>query len=398
MPNINVRNRVSMNEDLFYSRSAKLLVVDDNPVVSFFLEQTLANEGYQVIRASNGREALDRLAEGAVDLILSDVIMPNMDGGQLCQHVRHVLELNSLPFIVLTAADDKAEMAKFYRLGIDDYLTKPCQPDLLLAVIRSHLERARLKKAELDHRLDRFRKRIINTLSHEFRTPLMAINSGAEVLLNRKEIEPFEETKGLLRAIQRGGERLERLVNDFMSLQQIEAGLALKFCRQNLTTVALDTLLLNLKDSIFSRYSPEQTEYTFSNHGHGEEIVICEVQIVDALLKLIDNSLKFGPREGPVDVIFKADEYRCVLSVQDRGSGFFNLTKGGSAISALTQPLEDASVAFGQLNRDIFEQQGGGLGLAIAKGYAENHGGELVIEERVGGGSVVSLKLPRLGA
>lgn len=383
-----------MNEELYQSRPTKLLVVDDNPVVSFFLEQTLNNAGYQVVRATNGSEALDKLADGSVDLILSDIMMPIMDGWQLCKQVRHDPELNTLPFIILSAANDEAEMTRFYSLGVDDYLIKPCQTELLLAVIRSHVERARAKQAEVDLKLDRFRRRIINTLSHEFRTPLMAINSGAEVLLNRREIEDLHETKSLVKAIQRGGERLELLVNDFMSLQQIEAGVALRVYRDHLTDIVLDELLLGLQCCISSRYYTEQIEYTLVNRSPGVKIEICQSQILDALMRLVDNSLKFSPQKGPIDVVFRVDNDWSFLSVCDRGLGFLAFVGNKGTISPIKMRTKDVTDAFSQLNRDILEQQGGGLGLAIARGYAEIHGGEVLIENRDGGGSVVSLKLP----
>lgn len=383
-----------MNEDQQSLTSAKLLLVEDNPVVSYFLEQILINDGYQVIRAGNGMEALDRLAEDSVDLILSDIFMPKMDGGQLCYHVRNKLELNTLPFIILTATEEAGEVARIYSLGIDDYLHKPCQPDLLLAVIRSHLNRAKTKKQDLEQKLNRFRKRIINTLSHEFRTPLMAINAGAELLIGHRDIEGLKDTVELVRAIQRGGERLEGLVNDFMCLQHLEAGFAHKYYEQNLSDVSLDELLGDLRKASFVRFNPNLTEFTFTNLAHGLVVTICKEQVIDALMRLIDNSLKFGPREGPVVVIFKVRESQLYLSVQDHGPGFIAKIPELNSSKALKNCYDDAPEMFAQLNREILEQQGGGLGLAIAKGYTEIHGGALIIEESKEGGAIVSLRLP----
>lgn len=394
LPITNVSHRVCMNEDQYYSKTAKLMVVEDNPVVSYLLEQTLVRDGYQVIKASNGIEALDLLAEGTVDLILSDIVMPQMDGGQLCHHIRKSQELKSIPFIILTASDDNCEIARIYRLGIDDYLHKPCQPDLLLAVVRAHIERSRVKQLESEERFNRFSKRIINTLSHEFRTPLMAINAGAEILLSQVERQRLNETKKLLRGIQKGGERLEALVNDFMSLQHIEAGLSARYYQNHRESVPLDRLLMEVRDTVFERYGFEQTAYTFANLAQGKAVLMCGVQIVDALMRLIDNSLKFGPQEGPIEVIFNNREDYILLSVQDRGIGFTSSAPEDSGRKVSHQTISDASVVFGQLNRDILEQQGSGLGLAIVKGVAEIHGGDLFIEHREGGGSVVSIKIP----
>ncbi len=122
---------------------ATILIVDDQPEILENIELTLSIEGYRVLAAADGPEALDLLQAHAVDLILADIAMPRMNGYQLFERVRENPEWIPIPFLFLTARAMDSDIRYGKELGADDYLTKPIQPEDLLAAVQGRLRRAR---------------------------------------------------------------------------------------------------------------------------------------------------------------------------------------------------------------------------------------------------------------
>ena len=127
----------------------RLLVVDDEPNLLVAVAACLRGEGYEVTTARSGREALVRLAETMPDLIVSDIRMPGMDGYTLARHIRSSARTALVPIVFLTAKDETADRIEGFRNGVDAYLTKPFEPDELVAVIKSILSRVERTHAEI---------------------------------------------------------------------------------------------------------------------------------------------------------------------------------------------------------------------------------------------------------
>ena len=121
--------------------SKRLLVVDDEPNLLRAVAAVLRGEGFEVSTARSGREALVAVAKNTPDLIVSDVRMPGMDGFELARRLRRVPNFALLPIIFLTAKDETEDRVEGFRAGVDVYLTKPFEPDELVAVINSILQR-----------------------------------------------------------------------------------------------------------------------------------------------------------------------------------------------------------------------------------------------------------------
>ena len=129
--------------------SKRLLVVDDEPNLLFAVSACLRAEGYEVATARSGREALLRVAEGLPDLVISDIRMPGMDGYALARQLRSSPRTDLIPIVFLTAKDEMADRIEGFRSGVDAYLTKPFEPDELLAVVANILERIQRTHAEI---------------------------------------------------------------------------------------------------------------------------------------------------------------------------------------------------------------------------------------------------------
>ena len=359
-----------------------ILVIDDNPLIINILASLLKAQNYEVLCSENGVGALDILEKHPIDVIICDVMMPEMDGYELHEAVRARPELSHIPFLFLTALGEEDDIYHGKEVGADDYLIKPFDPKELLCVIKGKITRSRKLKDLSQERFEQYRKRVIHTLSHEFRTPLVAINTGAELLIDQKDFKADNRTLNLLEAIQRGGQRLERLVNDFMVLQQIEAGIPANMFASKKRICLLSRvaeLALTTAEDVLKR---EGFEVKFENLGRDIKAEMYEPHILDALDRIIHNARKFSSGVKSVEVCVFRQEDEGVIEVRDRGIGID------------LERIQEAIDAFGQLDRDKIEQQGSGLGLAIACRLVRVNQGRVDFERRKDGGSRVMIAFP----
>jgi DNA-binding NarL/FixJ family response regulator len=129
--------------------TTKLLVVDDDPSLLLAVSETLRADGHNVVTARRGSEAMVRVAESLPDLIISDIRMPGMDGYALVRNLRVAPRTRLVPIIFLTAKDETADRIAGFRTGVDAYITKPFEPEELIAIVKSILERVQRTHADL---------------------------------------------------------------------------------------------------------------------------------------------------------------------------------------------------------------------------------------------------------
>ncbi len=371
-----------MLSEVVEKNRASVLIVDDSPLILGVLKSLLASEDYTVLTSENGKAALATLAERPVDLIICDVMMPEMGGYELHRAVREDRRLAHVPFIFLTALADPAEVERGQQCGADDYLVKPFDPRHMLSIVKGKIARSQGLRSATESRFEDYRRRVVHTLSHEFRTPLVAINTGAELLIDRHGSMPEEKVHRLLEAIYRGGQRLERLVTDFMLLQQIEAGVSQRLFDSRSTVHTLSDVIERVRVALSEHVIGLGHTIECEERSEGARVKLYEPQFHEALLRLVDNAAKFSPDHKLIEIVSHVVSGDARVEVRDRGIGM--------DIRATTE----TGAPFGQVNRDRLEQQGSGFGLAIAKRFAAIHGGRIEMAPRSGGGSVVTLVLP----
>jgi DNA-binding response OmpR family regulator len=351
--------------------AGSILVVDDNPLIVNILQGLFNSEDYQVAVSRNGKEALETLESTAVDVVICDVMMPEMDGYQLLEQFRSNNRNSHVPFVFLTALGQEDEKVRGHVAGADDYLVKPFDPRELLAIVKGKVERSRRLKAQTDEQHEIYRKKVIQTLSHEFRTPLVAISTGAELLLDAADDLPQQKVRGLIEAIQRGGMRLERLVTDFMQIQQIEAGVAEKLAESRRSRVDPSSEILEPFEAALEEIRPSNFHYSFWQDDNAKHIRVYPAHVLDALRRISENAIKFAAEK------VRRMELRMYLLGQHV---HLEILDWGLGIQI--QAVPEMTEVFGQVGRDKNEQQGGGLGLPIAAGFARVNAGRLYIESR----------------
>ncbi|HWT03943.1 MAG TPA: response regulator transcription factor [Pyrinomonadaceae bacterium] len=180
----------------------RLLVVDDEPNLLRAVAAALRAEGYEVVTARNGREALVRVAESVPDLVVSDIRMPGMDGYQLAGQLRASSRTALVPIVFLTAKDETADRIAGFRSGVDAYITKPFEPDELLAVIHSILNRVERTHAEI--------ARLVGSTS----------SSGEQISIHDEDLTEAEERIAL--AVARGLSNKEIAAEFNISVRTVE--------------------------------------------------------------------------------------------------------------------------------------------------------------------------------
>jgi len=361
-----------------------ILVVEDNLALLEGIRDLLEVSGYNPVIAENAEEALQQLAGTLPDLIVSDIMMPGMDGYQFYEEVRKRPELIEVPFIFLTARGEKRDIRKGKELGADDYITKPFEEEDLLVAVRAKLARRQAIESHMDARFSDLKRTILNTLSHEFRTPLTYVLNYSELLETEAgEVSP-EDFRHFLQGIRRGAERLNRLVMDFIALIELETGEAetvFQLRRRRLSDVGP---WLRVVGRGFEEAAKERNlTLVLDVPDDLPDLMADEAFLADAIGRLLENAVKFSRTKSEwIRLSASAEAGLLRISVSDQGVGIRK------------EDLDSLFNLFQQIDRPKHEQQGAGSGLAICRGMVELHGGKVSAVSEAGVGSTFTIELP----
>ncbi len=349
----------------------KVLVVDDTSEIRMVITETLKFYGFATLAAEDGLSAIEIAKAQSPDLIICDVNMPNLDGYATLTAIRQDPFTATIPFIFLTGAADKLNMRRGMELGADDYLTKPFTHKELLAAVNTRLEKQAEIKRQTDQKLEELRGNITLALPHELRTPLNGIMGLAAILMEDYATLGPQEVLESARLIHQSAERLHHLIENFLIYTQIEL-------------MATDSKKLGLASSgdpvAVVEVIVESVQRIASLCGRQDDLslnvaparVLLPVENLRKIIEeLVDNAFKFSQPGDRVVVTGSVIDNLFNLSIEDYGRGM--------------TPEQIAKVGpHMQFERKIFEQQGAGLGLIIAKRLTELHGGDWSLQSTPG--------------
>lgn len=195
---------------------AKILVIEDEEAIRENILELLEAENFEGIGAINGKVGIKLAIEKIPDLILCDMMMPEVDGHGVIKALRSEPLTATIPFIFLTAKADKIDVRTGMELGADDYITKPCTPQELLKAIAIRLEKQKTISRQSQKTLDELRTNISMSLPHELRTPLNAILGFSELILSEYQVLEESDILEMIGQIQTSGHRLYRLIQNFL--------------------------------------------------------------------------------------------------------------------------------------------------------------------------------------
>ncbi len=365
-------------------QKAIILLVEDDSALLDGMSDTLEYHGYKTIQAGNGVEGLQVLEQVHPDLIISDIMMPEMDGYDFHSEVVSRDETATIPFIFLTAKSDQSDVLKGLREGVDAYLTKPFDLEELLIHVQNKLRRFATIRQQALSQLEELRYQIVNMMSHELRTPLTYIEGYTELLSSGAQQTTQEEMELFLRGLRTGAGRLHKVIDSLLTLVHLDTGIYQKEFREY---AVIEDDISQFVRMVAVNFEREAAKKGLSIQVEIEEnlapVRILEGQYVKALSCLLDNAVKFSPTPGSQILIrVYQTEGRVCTDVVDEGIGI--------APEDMTRAFERLE----QIGRDRQEQSGVGVGLPIAQGLARVHGGDVMVESRLGKGSRFTLWLP----
>lgn len=361
-----------------------ILIVDDVPKNIELLGNVLSNEGYDISIAENGREALETLEDLLPDLILLDVMMPEMNGHEACKKLKAEDRTKDIPVIFLTAKTETEDIVEGFELGAVDYVTKPFNSTELLARVRTHLalkqardkERNYIKKLE---KLNKEKNELLGMAAHDLRNPISAVKMSTSLMLTMFNRNLTEEQIELLNETQDITGYMLNILNDLLDITAIEAGkLNLKLEKQDYGEFLKHTVKVNKFLADNKKMSLElkiDENIPFMNFDKSK--------LNQVLNNLISNAIKFSYPERKVTVEAIKDNGTIITSVIDEGQGI---------------PPEDLPKLFKEFQKTSVRATGDesstGLGLAITRKIVEGHGGKISVESEVGKGSRFFFTMP----
>jgi two-component system, sensor histidine kinase and response regulator len=362
----------------------KILVIEDDKSVREIIVALLDAENYDVINAENGSIGVEVAQKEIPDLVICDVVMPQLDGLSVLKILRKNPITMTIPFIFLTGNTDKQDFRVGMELGADDYLTKPFSKNELLAAINSRLEKQFAIRQESQKRLDDLRSSITLSLPHEMRSPVSNILGFSQLLIDESEILEPQAIRDIASGIHNSAERLFKLIQNFLLYAELEV----------ISTDPQRIKSLNNKETKFpTDQFTDLIKTTAQKVGREADLQVylqpCYVKISSSRLskiieELIDNAFKFSPKGSTVHITSRLMDNSLTLSIIDYGRGM-----------TATQIAELG--AYRQFERKLYEQKGSGLGLIIAKRLIELHGGQLNFQSTPGEKTVVQVMLPCRG-
>ncbi len=353
-----------------------VLVVDDQERNIQVLGTTLSNAGFQVMAASDGGQALKRVAAHLPDLVLLDIFMPGMDGFEVCQHLKSDRATAEVPVIFISAAEEGDMIVRALAAGGVDYVTKPFNAEELLARVRTHIELKRSRS--LLRQLLSQREEFIAMMAHDLKNPLGGAKFSAELLAEMADKIGGKAAK--LACTSRDGiARALDLIDGFLS--DAESALSdfhVRCAKVDLTTCVGEVVARHRQAAARKRIAirwepPEQ-----------DAVVLADIEALGRVLdNLLSNAVKFSLAGQQVWV--ELDPAAGTTSVHDEGPGF---------------TAEDRAKLFVNFQRLSAKPTAGepstGLGLSSAKRLTEAMNGSLVLTENYSDGAefVVTLPLP----
>jgi two-component system, sensor histidine kinase and response regulator len=359
---------------------SNILVIEDEDNIRDTICEMLRAENHNVVEAEDGKIGVELAKEAIPDLVICDVMMPELDGYTVLYHLREDPSTQTVPFIFLSAKSAKEDMRLGMDLGGDDYLTKPFTRQELLSAITTRLAKQQAIEREAEQKLDELRANITHALPHELRTPLNGIINNAKLLKDNYDDTEREEALQMLKEIYISGERLFRLVQNFL----LYAELSRIQQEPRLLRALIDRKeqcfpCATIKEIAIQRATRSNRQSDLHFQLQDAAISLSSSTIKKIAEEIIDNAFKFSKPGTQVQIRTYLEDNTFNLFIIDNGRG-------------MTAEQIDNLGAYMQFERKIYAQNGSGLGLTLARMLLELHGGSLRIESIPGKQTIVHIQ------
>lgn len=381
-----------MNDNQTAADKGYILLVDDQPENLRLLSTLLSERGYEPRGVINGKMAIKAAKSSQPDLILLDIMMPEMDGYEICEQLKAEPKTREIPVIFISAKDETIDKVRAFGLGAVDYIPKPFHVDEVLARIENHLSLRKLQK-QLNEQNALFQQEIMTRqqteqalqkanqelakinaeleqfayiTSHDLQAPLATIASYAELLQQTYKSNLDSQANEYIQYIVNGCLTMQNLIEDLLEYSQV--GKNQKIFSLVDTKKIINTVCSNLQSTI------HQNKATIIYHDL-PTVMADGSQLLQLFQNLIDNSIKYRREEPP----------KIEISVEPRENEYLFIVKDNS-IGIDSKYFERIFQMFQRLHSSQ-EYSGTGIGLAICQKIVELHGGRIWVESQLGKGT-----------
>jgi two-component system, sensor histidine kinase and response regulator len=360
-----------------------VLVVDDNPQNLKVLGYTLKANGINPAIAKQGTAALALTKKKKPDLILLDVMMPEMDGFEVCKRLKEDSETADIPIIFLTAKTEIEDVVAGLELGAVDYVTKPFNTKELLTRVHTHLELKQAKdtiilQKEALQEANAAKDKFFSIISHDLGNLFNTLMGFSSLLITQgKRLKPEQKEDFIKSISQASNKGYDLLVN------------LLHWARSQTGAIAFEPVLLNLKTSLAETIELSCNQATAKNitllsSFSDSTMVFADKNMLETVIRnLLSNAIKFTPVNGQVEMTVQEQENEVEIKISDTGVGI------------QPQDIEKLfKIGINHSTRGTAEEKGTGLGLLLCQEFVEKNGGKIWVESEVNNGSQFYIRLP----
>lgn len=362
----------------------KILIVDDVMSNVLLLKVLLTNEKFAIATASNGRQALEQVEKENPDLVLLDVMMPDMSGFEVAQHLKSNPNTADIPIIFLTALNSTADIVKGFQVGANDFISKPFNKEELIIRVTHQIslvaaKRLILSKTEELQRTIAGRDKLYSVIAHDLRSPMGSIKMVLNMLiLNLPSEKIGAEMYELLTMANQTTEDVFSLLDNLLKWTKSQIG--------KLNVVYQDVDLVEVTDGVIEIFSMVASlkKIRIREMKPEKMMVNADIDMLKTVVRnLLSNAIKFSKENSEVLMKMEEVDGMAVVSVQDYGCG---ISEEGQKKLLHT---DTHFSTFGTNN-----EEGSGLGLLLCKDFVVKNGGKLWFTSKEGEGSIFSFSIP----
>ncbi|TGO03386.1 hypothetical protein PN36_07370 [Candidatus Thiomargarita nelsonii] len=352
-------------------KSSLILIVDDNPHNLKVLGNTLTKMGYNLTFAKSGAQAFKTILKKKPDLILLDVMMPEMDGFEVCRRLKQNAAFAKIPVIFLTAQTEKEKVIEGFQLGAVDYVTKPFNAEELITRVHTHIK---LKETvEQLRQANATKDKFFSIIAHDLGNLFNGLIGLTEFLVGDYKVDKEQFMQMILQNSKIG----QGLLKNLLEWSRLQTG-RLKAQPSGLNL----KMIVDNNISLLSAQAMRKNLNIFSSIEKGD--VFADEHMINTVIRnLLSNAIKFTPQNGQVEISSQQEGAELEISIKDTGVGID------------PQDIEKLfKIDVSHTTKGTANEPGTGLGLILCKDFVETNGGTIGVESDMGKGSRFYIRLP----